>query len=155
VGTISPGAPPAVFPDLATTIAALQKGSVPDGAAATLKKAQADAKTAIDPLKAYKLSDQLRDIGMTEGQVNWFLNSQTRFVQSLELSRRRRPSPRSRSTPEGSADRDRRLRVRSPGQSLGDLQQGWSDYQNALGSVRSSIPAPEPDGPSGASGAAS
>ena len=29
VGTISPGAPPAVFPDLATTIAALQKGKVP------------------------------------------------------------------------------------------------------------------------------
>ena len=85
VGTLSPGAPPAVFPDLATTITALQKGSVPDGAAATLKQAQADAKTAIDPLKAYKLSDQIRDIGMTEGQVNWFLNSQTRFVQSLEL----------------------------------------------------------------------
>ena len=49
VGTLSPGAPPTVFPDLATTITALQKGSVPDGAAATLKQAQADAKTAIDP----------------------------------------------------------------------------------------------------------
>ena len=148
VGTLSPGAPPAVFPDLATTITALQKGSVPDGAAATLRQAQADAKTAIDPLKAYKLSDQIRDTGMTEGQVNWFLNSQTRFVQSLELYSQAAAPRRARDRrSEGSADRDRRLRVRSPGQSVGDPPtrlERLSERARVGPDLR--FPAPEPDG---------
>jgi hypothetical protein len=157
VGTLSPGAPPAVFPDLATTITALQKGSVPDGAAATLRQAQADAKTAIDPLKAYKLSDQIRDIGMTEGQVNWFLNSQTRFVQSLELY----SQAAALAALAIDAPKDQRTAIADSASDLQGkaseiLQQGWSDYQNALGSVQIfDSPLQSLTGPSGASGAAS
>ena len=85
IGTISPGAPPALFPDLTTTIAALQKGKVPDGATSTLTTTQAGAKSAAANLKAYKLADSVRDIGMDDGQVSWFLNSQARYVQALQL----------------------------------------------------------------------
>ncbi len=85
IGTISPGAPPALFPELTTTIAALQKGKVPDDATSTLTKTQAGAKSAAANLQAYKLSESVRDIGMDEGQVSWFLNSQARYVQALGL----------------------------------------------------------------------
>ena len=157
VGTLSPGAPPVVFPDLATTITALQKGTVPDGAAATLKQAQADAKTAIDPLKAYKLSDQIRDTGMTEGQVNWFLNSQTRFVQSLELY----SQAAALAALAIDAPKDQRTAIADSASDLQGkaseiLQQGWSDYQNALGSVQIfDSPLQSLTGPTGASGGAS
>jgi hypothetical protein len=157
VGTLSPSAPPKIFPDLATTITALQKGSVPDGAAATLKQTQSDAKTAIDPLKAYQLSDQIRDMGMTEGQVSWFLNSQTRFVQSLELYSQAAAlaalaidAPKDQQTAIADSASDLQTKASEI------LQQGWSDYQNALGSVQIFVsPLQSLTGPSGASGAAS
>jgi hypothetical protein len=152
VGTLSPSAPPVLFPDLATTITGLQKGTVPDGAAATLKKTQADAKAAIDPLKAYKLSDSVRDIGMEEGQVSWFLNSQTRFVQSLELYQQAAviaalaidaPADQRAATADSASD------LQAKASEI--LQDGWSDYQNALGSVQIfESPLTSLTGPSGA-----
>jgi hypothetical protein len=157
VGTLTPGKSPVVFTDLATAIASLQKGDVPNGAATVLKKAQADAKTAIDPLKAYKLSDQIRDMGMTEGQVSWFLNSQTRFVQSLELY----SQAAALAALAIDASKDQRTAIANSASDLQSkaseiLQQGWSDYQNALGSVQIfDSPLQSLTGPTGASGAGS
>ncbi|MGZ5305480.1 MAG: hypothetical protein ACXWEG_01985 [Actinomycetota bacterium] len=137
VGTLSPGAPPALFRELGTTISGLQKGDVPDGATATIKKAQADAKLAIDPLKKYDLSGQVRDIGMSEGQVSWFLNSQTRIVQALELYEQAAAS----SALAIVAPDDQRAAIADGAAAIQDraaeiLQDGWSEYQNALGSVQ-------------------
>jgi hypothetical protein len=137
VGTLSPGAPPALFPDLATAIAGLQKGSVSDGAAAIFNQARADAKLAIDPLKTYDLTGQIRDIGMDGEQVSWFLNSQTRIVQALELY----AQSAANATLAIAATDDQRAAIADAAAAIQDrageiLQDGWGDYQNALGAVQ-------------------
>lgn len=137
VGTLSPGAPPAVFPELATAISGLQKGKVPDGAEEIVRKARADAKLAVDPLKSYKLTDDVRDIGMSEGQVSWFLNSQTRIVEALKLY----GQAAANAVLAIDAPDDHRAAIADAAAALQDsaaqiLQDGWSDYQNALGSVQ-------------------
>lgn len=137
VGTLSPGAPPAVFPDLATTIAGLQKGHVRDGAAATLKTAQDDAKLAVDPLKTYDLSGQVRDIGMNPEGVSWFLNSQTRIVQALELYEQAAAN----AALAIAAPDDQRAAIADAAAAIQDkaaemILGGWDDYNNALGSVQ-------------------
>jgi hypothetical protein len=153
VGTLSPGAPPALFPDMGTTISGLEKGHVPDGAATTLKQAQADAKAAIAPLKAYKLSDAVRDIGMDAEQVSWFLNSQTRIVEALELYQQVAANAALAIT----APNDQRAAIASGAAAIQDraaeiLQDGWTDYTNALGSVQivESPPLTSLTGPTGA-----
>jgi hypothetical protein len=137
VGTLSPGALPVLFPDLANTIAGFQKGRVPDGAAATVKQAQDDAKLATDPLKRYDLSGQVRDIGMDAEQVSWFLNSQIRIVQALELY----AQAAALGTLAIGASNDQRSSIADAAAAIQDkaaeiLQDGWTDYQNALGSVQ-------------------
>ncbi len=136
VGTLSPGAPPVVFADLSTTIAALQDGDVPDGAKAKLQQAQDDAASAAEPLEAFALSDEVRDIGMSEGQVSWFLNSQVRIVQAMELYGQAAATAALALDAEG----DQRVAIADSAAAIEDsaaeiLQDGWSDYQNALGSV--------------------
>jgi hypothetical protein len=153
VGTLSPGAPPAVFPDLITTISGLQKGKVPDGADATLRKARLDAKLAIDPLKRYALTDQVRDIGMDEGQVSWFLSSQTRIIDALELyEQAARIAALAIVAPDDqrAAIADAAAAIQDHGSKI--LQDGWTDYQNALGSVQifESQQLPSPTGSTGA-----
>jgi hypothetical protein len=137
IGTISPGAPPALFSDLTTTIAALQKGKVPDGATSTLTTTQAGAKSAAANLKAYKLADSVRDIGMDEGQVSWFLNSQMRYVQALQLYEQAAviAALAVDATDAQRADiADSAAAIQKEADAA--LQAGFSDYQNALASVQ-------------------
>ena len=154
VGTLSPSALPALFPELGATISGLQKGHVPDGAAATLKKARADAKLAIVPLKKYDLTGQVRDIGMDEGQVSWFLSSQTRIVQALELYEQAAAN----AALAIAAPDDQRAAIADAAAAIQDkaaelLSDGWSDYQNALGSVQIvDSPLQSLTGPAGAAG---
>jgi hypothetical protein len=143
-----------LFAELSTTLSSLQEGDVPDEAKATIKAAQADAKLAIDPLESYDLSAQIRDIGMDEGQVSWFLNSQTRFVEALKLFDQAAasaslvlaaPEDQQEALADGAAAiRDRAEEI---------LQDGWADYQNALGSVQIvEAPISIPAGPTGSTG---
>jgi len=154
VGTLSPSALPALFPDLATTITGLQKGKVPDGAATTVKKAKADAKLAVDPLKKYDLTGEVRAIGMDEGQVSWFLNSQTRIVESLELYSQAATNAALAITAahdQRAALADAAAAIQTKAAEL--LSDGWSDYQNALGSVQIfESPLQGLTGPTGAAG---
>ena len=99
VGTISPGAPPAVFPDLATTITALQKGSVPDGAAATLTTGpgrREDRDRSAQGVQAVRSDPRHRDDRRT-GLLVPELPDAVR-ASRWSSTRRRRRSPRSRST---------------------------------------------------------
>jgi hypothetical protein len=152
VGALSPGAPPALFPDLATMISDLQKGHVPGAASATLRKARADARLAIDPLKTYDLTGQVRDKGMDEGQVSWFLSSQTRIVQALELY----AQAATNASLAIAAPDDQRGAIADAAAAIRDraaeiLQEGWNDYQNALASVQIfDSPLTSLTGPSGA-----
>jgi hypothetical protein len=137
VGTISPGAPPALFPDLTTTISALQKGKVPDGATSTLTTAQAGAKSAAAALKKYKLAESVRDIGMDEGQVSWFLNSQARYVQALQLYEQAAIiAALAVDAPDAQRAHVADSAAAIQAQADAALQAGYSDYQNALASVQ-------------------
>jgi hypothetical protein len=148
---LSPGAPPVIFAELTTTISSLQKGDVPDDATTTIRAAQADGKLAIDPLEKYDLSAQIRDIGMDGGQVSWFLNSQTRFVQALKLYEQAAASASlALAAPEDDREAlaDGAAAIRDRAEEI--LQDGWTDYQNALGSVQIvEAPLPGLTGPTG------
>lgn len=151
---LSPGAPPALFAELTTSISSLQEGDVPDEAKATIKAAQADAKLAIDPLEKYDLAAQIRDTGMDGGQVAWFLNSQTRIVQALKLYEQAAVSASlAIAAPEDQREAlaDSAAAVRDRAEEI--FQDGWADYQNALGSVQIvEAPLPGLTGPTGSTG---
>ncbi len=152
LGTLPTGTDPVLLSQIGTTIAALQKGDVPKGAAATLQSAQDQAKSAADPLDAYKLVDQISSKGMSEGQVDWFLNSQKRIVQALELYRESAATAALAIDATGAqrkAIAARALDIKSTADAI--LKDGWSDYQNALASV-SIVQAPTLSGLPGATG---
>jgi hypothetical protein len=137
VGTLSPGAPPVLFPTVTGAITSLQKGDGPKSMATTLKDARANAKLAIDPLDAYDLVGQIGGKGMSTGQTDWFLNSQTRFVQSLQLYEQ----AASLATLAFDASGDHRTTLADRAATLAAsaaevLQDGWRDYQNALASAQ-------------------
>jgi hypothetical protein len=136
LGTTSPGTAPVLLTPIGTMITALQKGDVPKAAAATLQTAQDQAKAAADPLDAYKLVDQISGKGMSEGQVDWFLNSQKRIVQALELYRESAATAALAIDAKGGqrkAIAARALDIKATADAI--LKDGWSDYQNALASV--------------------
>jgi hypothetical protein len=133
IGTISPGAPPTILPTVGTTIASLQKGKVPPDAGKTLQQAQDDAKGAIDPIKKVKLADQVRDKGFTVAEVNYFLNSQTRLVEALELYSRAAAVAAIAADASGDTQTslaDEAASIQATADQI--LQEGWTDYQNAL-----------------------
>jgi hypothetical protein len=136
LGTLSPGTDPVLLSQIGTAITALQKGDVPKGAAAALQTAQDQAKAAADPLDAYGLVDQIGGKGMSVGQVDWFLNSQKRIVQALELYRESAAIATFAIDATGGqrkAISARALDIKVTADSI--LKDGWGDYQNALASV--------------------
>lgn len=133
VGTLTPGAPPSVLPAIGDTIGALQKGKVPAGAAETLRTAREDARGAIDPIQAFALADDLRGKGFDQGEVNYFLNSQERLVEALQLYQRAAAIAARAAV--ARADERTAIAEQAAGvQASGDqiLQEGWADYQQAL-----------------------
>jgi hypothetical protein len=136
LGTIAPGTDPVLLSQIGTTITALQNGDVPKGAAATLQTAQDQAKAAADPLDAYGLVDQIGGKGMSSGEVDWFLNSQKRIVQALELYRESAAVAALAIDATGGqrkAIAARALDIKAAADAI--LKDGLSDYQNALGSA--------------------
>lgn len=136
LGTLSPGTDPVLLSQIGTTITALQKGDAPKGATATLTSAQDQAKSAAGTLDAYVLVDQISSKGMSEGQVDWFLNSQRRIVQALELYRESAATAALAIDATGGlrkAVADRAFDIKTTADAI--LKDGWSDYQNALASV--------------------
>jgi hypothetical protein len=137
LGAITPGTDPVLLSQIDTAITALQKGDAPPkGAAEALQTAQDQAKAAAVPLDAYGLVDQISSKGMSEGQVDWFLNSQKRIVQALELYRESAALAVLSIDATGAQRRAiaaRALDVKATADAI--LKDGWSDYQNALASV--------------------
>lgn len=151
IGTLS-GAEPVLLSQIGTTITALQKGDVPKGTADTLQAAQDQAKSAADSLTAFGLRDQVGDKGMSTGQVEWFLNSQQRIVQALELYRESAATAALAIDATGGqrkAIAARALNIKVIADAI--LKDGWSDYQNALGSA-GIVQAPSLTGLTGATG---
>ncbi len=133
IGTVTAGAPPTILPDVGTTISAISKGKPPAGAAKTLKKSQSDAQTAIDSIQKVSLADQLRNKGFSVGEVNYFLNSQTRIVEALQLYSRAAAVAILALDANGDAQSSLAKEAAAI-QATADqiLQEGWSDYQQAL-----------------------
>jgi hypothetical protein len=138
VGTVSSsGTPPVLFSTVSDAITALQKGNDPAGGAASLKDARASATLAIDPLQSYDLVGQVAGKGMGKGQAEWFLNSKTRIVESLELYRQAAALAGlafDASGDQRAALADRASDVQASAAQI--LQDGWQDYKNALASVQ-------------------
>ena len=136
LGTLSPGTEPVLLSSLGSVITALQKGEVLKGAATALQDAQDQAKSAADPLHAYALVDQISGKGMSEGQADWFLNSQKRIVQALELYGESAATAALAVDATGAqrkAIASQALDIKATADEI--LKDGWSDYQNALASV--------------------
>ena len=137
VGTLSPGVPPVLFAAVSDAITSLQKGHDPEVGATALEDARANAKLAIDPLESYDLVGQVAGTGMSKGQADWFLNSKTRFVESLQLYRQvaaLASLAADASGEERTALADRAADVEATAAQI--LQDGWQDYTNALASVQ-------------------
>ncbi|MEP6973593.1 MAG: hypothetical protein ABI869_05550 [Actinomycetota bacterium] len=152
LGTLAPGTDPVLLSQIGSVITALQKGGSLKGAAAALQAAQDQAKAAADPLAAYGLGDQVGGTGMSLGQVDWFLNSQKRIVQALELYRQAAATAALAVDATGEQRKviaDRAIDLKASADAL--LKDGWSDYQNALGSV-SIVQTPALTGLTGATG---
>lgn len=133
VGTLAPGAPPTLLPTIGPTIGTLQKGKLPPGAAASLKTAQGDAQGAIGPLQKFALADDLRGKGFDQGEVNYFLNSQKRLVEALQLYQRAAAIAARAAVAKADERRaiaDQAAAVQATGDQV--LQEGWADYQQAL-----------------------
>ena len=137
IGTLTQGAPPTLLPTIGDTIAALDKGKVPDGAAKTLQTAQDDASKASEAILAYALVDQIRDKGMTEGQANYFLNSQVRIAEALDLYRQA-AAVAELAVAAAQTDRASLVKRAKELEASADqiLVEGWNDYQQALASVQ-------------------
>ena len=141
IGTISPGAPPTILPTVGATIAGIQKGKIPKGAAKTLTQAQADAQTALDTIKKEPLADKIRDKGFDEGEVNYFLNSQTRLVEALQLYVRAAAVATLALDAKGDSQgslADEAASIQATADQI--FQEGWSDYQQALFAAGISAP---------------
>jgi hypothetical protein len=152
VGSLSPGNVPKLFPTVSTAIASLRQGDDLEAAAAALKDARANAKLAIEPLQSYDLVGTIGGKGMSEGQVNWFLNSQTRFVQSLQLYQQAAamaPLAIDASEDQRTAIADRAADLVASASDV--LEGGWQDYQNALTTVHI-VQTPNLNGLSGPTG---
>jgi len=137
IGTLTQGAPPTLLPAIGDTIAALDNGKVPQGAAETLQTAQDDATKAGEVIQAYALVDRIRNKGMTRGQANYFLNSQARIAEGLDLYRQAAVMAELAAVAAGTdraplVKRAKELKA-SADQILGE---GWHDYQQALLSVQ-------------------
>jgi hypothetical protein len=137
VGTVSPGAQPVLFAAISDAITSLQKGKEPAGGSATFKDARANAKLAIDPLESYDLVGEVTGKGMGKGQAEWFLNSKTRILESLQLYRQ--AAALAALAFDASGDQRAALADRASDAEASAaeiLQDGWQDYTNALASVQ-------------------
>jgi hypothetical protein len=136
LGTLSPGKDPVLLSQIGAMITALQKGDAPKDAEATLQTARDQAKSSVDSLDAYGLADDIRGTGMSDGQADWFLNSQNRIVQALELYRESAAVAAlaiNATEADAKAIAARALDIQTSAGAI--LNDGWSDYQNALASV--------------------
>ena len=137
IGTLTQGIPPTLLPTIGATITAIGKGKAPEDAAKTLQTAQDDATTASEAIQAYALVDQIRNKGMSEGQANYFSNSQVRIAEALDLYRQA-AAVAELAAAASEAHRAPLVKRAKELTTAADqiLGEGWNDYQQALISVQ-------------------
>ncbi len=86
IGTIQPGSPPVVLPQVRQIVSLLGKGT-PKDAVSTLRTAGADAKDATDAIGAFDLTGTLRSKGFDGEAVLRFLSARDELVTALSLYR--------------------------------------------------------------------
>jgi len=125
--------PPTILSAIGTTIGGMQKGAVPKGAVSALTTASGQASTASDSLTKFDLRDAIANKGFDVGQVDDFLNSQTRFGDALQLYEQAAAIAILAAKDGGAqlkALASRAASVKTSADTL--LKEGWTDYQNAL-----------------------
>ena len=86
IGTVQQGAPPVLLPKVRSTITTLGRQN-PEGAAAELQAAAADALTAADAIGNYDLTSTLKDRGFGADDVLQFLSARDELVTAISLYR--------------------------------------------------------------------
>ncbi|MGZ4132857.1 MAG: hypothetical protein ACXVWF_07405 [Actinomycetota bacterium] len=147
LGTISQGpTPPVILSSIGGVIGSLQKGTVPKGAVKALTTASGQASTASTSLTSFKLRDSIANKGFDVGQVDDFLNSQSRFQEALQLYQQAAGIAVLAAKATGAdvkAIATQATAVKTSADTL--LQEAWTDYQNALadgGLVQTPLGAP-------------
>jgi hypothetical protein len=87
IGTITPGAPPALLPAASAAIDGVAGGNDVKGAPGTLSEANKGLSSAISTLDDYQLVDRIRDKGFDVTQTNYLLNSKTKMLEALKIYR--------------------------------------------------------------------
>jgi len=138
--------PPVILGSIGAAISGMQKGTVPKGAVAALTTAGGDASTASTALGKFLLRDAIASKGFDVGQVDDFLNSQTRLQDALQLYQQAATIAVLAAKAKGaqvSAIAAEAAAVKASADKI--LGEGWTDYQNALsdgGLVQTPLGAP-------------
>ena len=86
LGTVTIEAPPAILPQVGSTLAALTEADrVPEDAVETLRTSAADAKEARDAIEAYALSGEIGGKGFRPEQVLRYLSARDELLTALSL----------------------------------------------------------------------
>jgi hypothetical protein len=86
LGQVELGTPPAILPQIRSTISSLAERTQED-AVGTLRSAASDAKQVRDAVAGYDLANSLREKGFDRGEVLRFLSARDELLAALDLYR--------------------------------------------------------------------
>jgi hypothetical protein len=133
VGVVEPGIAPTIFADMNAALAATKKGNPPSGAEATFRAAASDAAKARKELAAVDVAGTVGDKGFDAVAVTSFTNSATTLVRALDgYARAARVAASAVAVGGEEGARLAALAVGLRESAQADLQQGWTEYLQAL-----------------------
>ena len=133
LGTISPGAPPALFGPLSAAIDELATGEPSGEVEEPLADAITLAKDSAKTLEGFDLTGTISDQGFDVEQTNYLLSSQEQIVHALKLYRQAALLAQMAAAADGDEQKElgeRAVAIRDEAQAL--LTSGWTDYQQML-----------------------
>ena len=133
VGVVEPGIAPTVFAEMNAALAAAEKGNPPSDAEAIFREAAADAAKARKELASFDVAGTVGDKGFDPVAVTSFTSSAETLVQALEGYGRAADVAASAVAVGGEeGERLAALAVELRDAAQADLQEGWTEYLQAL-----------------------
>ena len=133
VGVVEPGIAPTIFADMDAALAATEKGNPPSDAEATFRAAASDAAKARKELAAVDVAETVGDKGFDAVAVTSFTNSATTLVRALDgYARAARVAASAVAVGGEEGARLAALAVELRDSAQADLQEGWTEYLQAL-----------------------
>lgn len=133
VGVVEPGIAPTVFADMNAALDATEKGNPPSDAEATFREAAGDAAKARKELAAFDVASTVGDKGFDAVAVTSFTSSAKTLLRALDGYGRAAEVAASAVVVGGDeGTRLARLAVELRDTAQADLQEGWTEYLQAL-----------------------